>query len=61
MGGHTMYQVDSKSKEKYKEEKVNGYMVLRNINKAFFSGGAIFIGGAGGFFEGTPREILRAV
>ena len=56
-----MYQVGSGTGLSYTQEKVNGYQVLRNVDCAFFPGGAIFIGGAGGFFEGTPSEILTAV
>jgi glyoxylase-like metal-dependent hydrolase (beta-lactamase superfamily II) len=62
MDGHTMYLIDSKKVvTEYKEEMVKGYMVLRNIDRALFSGGAMFIGGTGGFFEGTPKEMFRAV
>jgi len=40
---------------------VNGYHVIRNVDKAVFTGDTIFIGGCGRFFEGNAEDMVRAM
>jgi glyoxylase-like metal-dependent hydrolase (beta-lactamase superfamily II) len=47
--GHMMYEVcpETEIKEETKMEKINGFQVMRNVNRALFTGDTLFVGGCG--------------
>jgi hydroxyacylglutathione hydrolase len=59
--GHMMYELRSEKegKEKYKKEMFNGYEVIRNLDKALFSGDTLFVGGCGMFYEGYASQMVK--
>jgi hydroxyacylglutathione hydrolase len=40
---------------------LNGYTVIRNVDKSVFTGDTIFIGGCGRFFEGDAKGMVYAM
>jgi hydroxyacylglutathione hydrolase len=42
-------------------EVVNGYNVVRNVDRAVFTGDTIFSGGCGRFLEGNAEQMVYAM
>ena len=56
--GHFMVYLEAagcQDEETHQSEMINGYKMVRNVNRCVFTGDTVFIGGCGMFFEGSAK------